>query len=258
MNYEKIYFDLIQSRKKISRKKDVEYFEKHHIIPRSWGGSDDNSNLVLLTAKEHWIAHLLLSKFAKGQNKYKAHQAVVNMGRVISESKRKTSKLYEISRKNIANEISKKHKGTLIVKDAITGERIGRVSNKHPKVLSGEWVFFHVGISRSLEYRENKKIEATGENNPRYCGISDDEIVNYGVELFNLVGEISSLNDLSKYVKLVHGKDLPKSFSKFRFPDKTFYELVEEKTNSKYNAFKRGKKLESYQEKFKEILNATN
>jgi len=38
------------------------YAEKHHIIPRSIGGSDSSTNLVNLTAKEHYIAHALLWK----------------------------------------------------------------------------------------------------------------------------------------------------------------------------------------------------
>lgn len=38
------------------------YSEKHHIIPRSHGGSDDKSNLVELTAQEHFMAHFYLWK----------------------------------------------------------------------------------------------------------------------------------------------------------------------------------------------------
>ena len=41
------------------------YMEKHHILPRSLGGSDNNDNLINLTAKEHFIAHLLLTKTYK-------------------------------------------------------------------------------------------------------------------------------------------------------------------------------------------------
>jgi hypothetical protein len=46
------------------------YFEKHHIVPKCFGGSDDDSNLVNLLAKEHYIAHLLLWKmgFPKKQH----------------------------------------------------------------------------------------------------------------------------------------------------------------------------------------------
>lgn len=117
------------------------------------GGSDESFNLILLTAKEHWLAHLLLAKIATGQNKYKAYQAVINMGRVIPEGRRKTSNLYQLARKKIAEEVSKKHMNTLIVKDAISGIRIGRVSKNHPKVISGEWIFFHNGMTRSDEFK---------------------------------------------------------------------------------------------------------
>lgn len=45
-----------------------EYFETHHIVPKSLGGTDDKNNLVNLTAREHYIAHLLLVKIAKSSN----------------------------------------------------------------------------------------------------------------------------------------------------------------------------------------------
>ena len=36
------------------------YVERHHVVPRSQGGSDDPANLVYLTAREHFLAHWLL------------------------------------------------------------------------------------------------------------------------------------------------------------------------------------------------------
>lgn len=38
------------------------YTEKHHIIPRCMGGTDDIGNLVDLTPEEHYVAHQLLVK----------------------------------------------------------------------------------------------------------------------------------------------------------------------------------------------------
>ena len=36
------------------------YKEVHHIIPKSCGGSNDKANLIALTAREHYIIHMLL------------------------------------------------------------------------------------------------------------------------------------------------------------------------------------------------------
>lgn len=73
MNYEKIYHQLVHKAKSENRKKlkksdpNYVYYEGHHILPRSLGGNGDtrditHPNIVLLTAKEHFIAHLLLVK----------------------------------------------------------------------------------------------------------------------------------------------------------------------------------------------------
>ena len=59
MNYIKIYQNLVN--KENVKIAGVSY-EVHHIVPRSHGGSDDKSNLVLLTIKEHVLAHRLLAK----------------------------------------------------------------------------------------------------------------------------------------------------------------------------------------------------
>lgn len=61
MNYSKIYDDLIQSAKLRPNIPLLNgYLEKHHIVPRSMGGSNDKDNIVSLTAREHFIAHWLL------------------------------------------------------------------------------------------------------------------------------------------------------------------------------------------------------
>jgi 5-methylcytosine-specific restriction endonuclease McrA len=59
MNYKKIYERIIDR----ARSRDLlSYKERHHIIPRCLGGSDDISNLVDLTPEEHYVCHQLLVK----------------------------------------------------------------------------------------------------------------------------------------------------------------------------------------------------
>lgn len=50
-----------------------EYYELHHIVPRCLGGSDDDTNLVKLTVREHFIAHQLLYRIHKHENRNLIH-----------------------------------------------------------------------------------------------------------------------------------------------------------------------------------------
>lgn len=66
MNYVAIYERLVNR----ARNRALEgYKERHHVVPRCLGGSDDPSNLVDLTAPEHAVAHLLLVKIYPGNLK---------------------------------------------------------------------------------------------------------------------------------------------------------------------------------------------
>lgn len=59
MNYQQIYDNLIRR----GQNRILEgYSEKHHIVPRCMGGTDDAINLVSLTPEEHYLCHLLLVK----------------------------------------------------------------------------------------------------------------------------------------------------------------------------------------------------
>jgi hypothetical protein len=66
MDYRKIYNDLmVKAKGEYRTKSSNTYYEAHHIKPKSFGGEGDcrntkHPNIVLLTPKEHYIAHLLL------------------------------------------------------------------------------------------------------------------------------------------------------------------------------------------------------
>jgi hypothetical protein len=59
MDYATIYLALME---RAARRKLEGYKEKHHIVPRCMGGTNDVNNIVELTAREHYLAHLLLVK----------------------------------------------------------------------------------------------------------------------------------------------------------------------------------------------------
>ena len=76
MNYKRIYDQIIE--RAIDRKLEG-YVERHHIIPRSKGGSDDPSNLVELTAREHLLCHWLLARHTGNYKDWWAFKAMCTL-----------------------------------------------------------------------------------------------------------------------------------------------------------------------------------
>lgn len=64
--YTKWYYSIICNAKSRDL---VGYVEKHHIVPASLGGSNSKDNLVRLTAKEHFLCHMLLVKMVESSQK---------------------------------------------------------------------------------------------------------------------------------------------------------------------------------------------
>ena len=64
MDHSKVYQKIIDRAKLrgLDKSKHDGYYEIHHILPKCMGGTDNCDNLVMLTAKEHFISHLLLTK----------------------------------------------------------------------------------------------------------------------------------------------------------------------------------------------------
>ncbi|CAB4162996.1 Nuclease associated modular domain 3 [uncultured Caudovirales phage] len=107
--YTKCYYSIIDNAKLQTRKKkNGTYYESHHIIPKSMGGIEE----VLLTAKEHYICHLLLCKMLTGKNKHKMINALIRLSFSKSNGQeRYTSRSYSLVRKFIAEKNSEMFKG---------------------------------------------------------------------------------------------------------------------------------------------------
>lgn len=86
------------------------YHERHHIVPKSEGGSDDKSNIIRLTAREHYIAHLLLAKIYDDR---KMHSAVIYMqtGKRKNRIFKFNSHLYKKMREEFGRKTSTSYKG---------------------------------------------------------------------------------------------------------------------------------------------------
>lgn len=99
--YTKWYNQIIENAK--SRTLDG-YKESHHIIPKSLGGANETTNLIELTAREHFICHLLLLKMVTGEHQYKMQKAAVMMVNRVGPRQERykcTSRIYEILKKSI-------------------------------------------------------------------------------------------------------------------------------------------------------------
>lgn len=142
MNHLKIYNDIIQKASledRVKLKKDdvnYVYYEKHHIIPKCLGGTNEKENLVLLTAREHFICHKLLTYIHKGNREiaYAYHYMVFgkNIKKQINISSRDYAYARKI-RKNISLSINTKNKISL----KISGEKNG-MYGKGEKIKGGK------------------------------------------------------------------------------------------------------------------------
>lgn len=78
------------------------YYETHHVIPKTLGGLDSKTNLVLLTPREHFVVHCLLPRMcANNSDRLKMNYAIRMMRRL---DEIKHSKLYEFERIRINKE----------------------------------------------------------------------------------------------------------------------------------------------------------
>lgn len=145
--YYKWYYNIIENAQSLaSLRRDLKtfhnnkapfYYENHHIQPRFAGGSDSDANLVLLTAREHYIVHWLLTKFHENDFKYKAVSAFTSMA-LLKDLRTYTSVQYE-RLKHLRNMhgFSKKHRSNL------SKAGIGKVfSEEHKKNLGNSLTGF--------------------------------------------------------------------------------------------------------------------
>ena len=98
MDYAKIYSVIINNAQTLNRSKQDSYYEAHHILPQSLGGSNKKENIVLLTPREHFICHVLLVKmYATDSNAYRRmlHALMLMKGGNSHQSRYIGSKLYE-------------------------------------------------------------------------------------------------------------------------------------------------------------------
>jgi predicted transcriptional regulator len=179
------------------------YFEKHHIIPKSLGGTNKKENLVTLSAREHYVSHWLLTKFTNGINKRRMSFAFLRM----NTSKNKNQNRYSNSRgyqfsKNFLIEMNKKNIKE-ILEDDIT-KLLSKNSNLTEEQLAKS---LNVGTNtlrrriKSFGYKNIKdlRLKKIGKKyySSTYLDVTEKEILKILKENPNLMEK-----DLSKILKI--------------------------------------------------------
>lgn len=152
--YSKWYNQLIELRR---NRQPTGYVEAHHIIPKSLGGSNSEDNLILLYPKEHFIAHLLLTKMYAGNEKHKMNFA---FGMMLAENNQRnkrykpTARFYEMARKLVGLAVSSSNKGKIPWNKGIA--RTQEVKNAVSKANKGKTAW-NKNINRTEEDKQKMK-----------------------------------------------------------------------------------------------------
>jgi hypothetical protein len=137
MEYLKIYNRIVE---RATNRNILGYIEKHHIVPKCLGGKNKKSNIVSLTAKEHYICHKLLCEIYPNENKLK--YAFWRMCNVANNEYQERN--YKVSAKvysRIKNEISlitsKRVKNYSVEIRKLIGEKVSKKLKGRPSGRKG-------------------------------------------------------------------------------------------------------------------------
>lgn len=182
--YFKIYCAIIERSKSLYETKSdannkLGYTEAHHIFPSAFCSEDeikDTNNICHLTAKEHYIAHRLLTKFILNiEMKNKMIFAVWNMTRKSSNQKRHhiSSRTYNILKQNMAEAKRGRpahNKGIPLSEEHKEKLRYTRTEETKRKISESKR-----GIPRSEESKLHLSKINSGENNPFFSKKHSEE-----------------------------------------------------------------------------------
>lgn len=198
------------------------YTERHHIQPRSLSGTDDKSNLVELTAREHFICHWLLTKMTTGEDYYKMLNALRMMRAEKSGQQRYetaiTSRVYENIKQEYAQLQSKRFGGennpmwgrthTDEARRAIREKNTGK---KLTEEQVARQVAAQTGRKRapfSEEWKAKMSTSKLGENNNRY-GVKVSEDTKQKIRE-KAIGRKQSAETIQKKADAIRGVPKPK------------------------------------------------
>jgi len=155
--YTKWYYSIISNRMNNPHSKNT-YTEKHHIIPKSFGGLDEKENLVRLSAREHFLVHWLLTKMCESKD----HSIKMNHALLRLMNAAETLELHKWSKWQY--EVAK-HRKSLALKEARSNGRDPRLGKKHSLEAKEKMRNAKLGVKRDpskiLYLKERRHTEDT-------------------------------------------------------------------------------------------------
>lgn len=197
MDYKKVYDSIITR----AKNRQLEgYGENHHILPKCLGGSNRKDNIARLTAKEHWLCHLLLVEIYPNQPKLKLAVRMMTVRGASQERKQITSgKQFE----RIRTEAAKAHSALLTGvstrpftqehRDNISKARQGKPGTNKGKIFTEEH-------RRNIGAASKGRI--AGDKNP----MKKQEILDKHPALFNHENNPSRIKTQCPHCKTLSGK----------------------------------------------------
>jgi hypothetical protein len=145
------------------------YVERHHVVPKCMGGNNDATNIVALTAREHFVCHLLLIRMSPNEYRAKLVYAAWQQSR---PSKNKTVKVTNRTYALLREQMSISYTGQK--RAPFSAEARKNISEGH----KGEKNHMF-GKTRTTEEKAkmsaNRKGICTGTDNPFYGKQHTDE-----------------------------------------------------------------------------------
>lgn len=188
--YEEFITNILETRGRFSC--GDEYHERHHIVPKCIGGTNNKDNLIDLFAREHFIAHELLAK--ENPNNASLVYGWTCMAFIKNDHQERyeiTAEEYETLKK-IQSKLLRERK-----QEPVTEETRNKMSQaqkkrfenpeerrKYKEMLSGENAPFY-GKHHSEETKRKQSESKKGERNPNYGKCYSEEEKRYLSELFS-------------------------------------------------------------------------
>ena len=180
------------------------YYENHHILPKSLGGGNEKENLVLLTPREHFLVHWLLTKMVNDQeHKRKMHNAFYRLSHSSKfNNKRKLKpKQYEICRlSNAKAQLGKKYSKQVREQRSESITESWKNAEERKKKLRERSIRLQTGVPKPQSVKAKISKKLMGVKHPEWRNKRKSERQKKSYEVEKITGEKFIIRGLSDWL----------------------------------------------------------